>query len=108
VRENIAAELEREAVEAEALRRAVLPPVRQALEAARADGWCARAWLFGSFAWGAPTERSDVDLLVASCADPDRLAARLWRACGRPVHVVELEQARAELSERVLADGVSL
>ena len=98
-------DLAREAAEVEARRASVLPPVAAAIAAARAEGRCTRAWLFGSFAWGTPVERSDVDILVASCDDPDALAAEIWRAIDRPVHVIQIENAPPSLAERVLRDG---
>jgi predicted nucleotidyltransferase len=80
---GIEADLAREAEQAESLRAAVLPLVSDSVAAARRQGRCGKAWLFGSFAWGRPTERSDIDLLVADCQDPERLssnAERLQRA----------------------------
>lgn len=101
---DVAAERER----AEALRADVVPQVESAVAAARAEGRCARAWLFGSYAWGSPDDDSDVDLLVEGCDDPFRLASRVTTACGRDAHVVELELAPAALRERVLRDGIPL
>jgi len=108
VLENIEADLAREAAQAEALRAAVVPVVAEALGDARREGRCERTWLFGSFAWGQPTERSDVDLLVARCEDPDALAAEVWRKVDRAVHVVTLERAPESLVQRVLAEGLPL
>jgi predicted nucleotidyltransferase len=90
---------------AEALRAAVVPRVELAVASARAEGRCLQAWLFGSDAWGLPEEKSDVDLLVAGCREPSRLASLVAGACGRDVHVVELESAPGALRERVLRDG---
>jgi len=98
-------DLAREETDAEAQRDLVLPSVSAALARSRRAGECSRAWLFGSFAWGLPVERSDVDILVESCPDPDALAATIWRAVERPVHVVQLERAPPSLVERVLRDG---
>jgi len=108
VRHVVEEELEREGADAERLRRQVVPAASQAVAHARAAGRCGRAWLFGSFAWGGATSRSDVDVLVEHCADPDELAAELWRVCDRPVHVVELDKAPATLRERVLREGVPI
>lgn len=105
---GIEADLTREEEEAEALRGSVVPAVAERVAEARREGRCERAWLFGSFAWGEPTERSDVDLLVERCADPDALAAEVWRHVERAVHVVELERAPASLVERVLESGKAL
>jgi predicted nucleotidyltransferase len=60
---KIAEDLVVEAEAAEQLRGAVLPAVALGVEEARNAGLCRRAWLFGSFSWGTPVERSDVDLL---------------------------------------------
>jgi predicted nucleotidyltransferase len=105
---GIKADLERERAESERLRANVLPVVTALVSAARARGAFGRAWLFGSFAWGQPGSRSDVDLLVDDCAEPDRLAAEIWRALERPVHVLVATQAPASLVERAQRDGVPL
>lgn len=101
----IEADLAREAEQAESLRAAVLPLVAEAIHTARASGRCERAWLFGSFAWGRPTDRSDVDLMVERCDDPDALTAEVWRQVDRAVHVLQLERAPRSLVERVLEEG---
>ena len=80
----------------------------EALAMARRDGLCAAAWRFGSYAWRRPGERSDVDLLVDGCRDPDELAAILAAACGRDVHVVRREAAPDSLVTRALSDGKPL
>lgn len=67
VRETVTRDLEREDAEAEALRLDVVDKLRAAIAAERERGECAEAWLFGSFAWGRPVERSDVDVLVKGC-----------------------------------------
>lgn len=101
-------DLAREEAEAQLRRDTTLPEVSRAVTEARAAGQCRRAWLFGSFAWGLPGERSDVDLLVEGCPDPDAIGAALWRAIHRPVHVIALEKAPSSLVERVLRDGQPL
>jgi predicted nucleotidyltransferase len=108
VLEVIQADLDREAAEAEALRAELLPKVGEAVRAARAGGRCGRVWLFGSFAWGRPGGRSDVDLLVEGCADPDALAAEIWRAVDRPVHVLQAPEAPESLVERARREGCPL
>ncbi|HEV8325455.1 MAG TPA: nucleotidyltransferase domain-containing protein [Myxococcota bacterium] len=105
VRRKIARDLEQEGAAAESLRARVLPAVARALAEARAQGLCGEAWLFGSFVWDTPTERSDVDVLVAGCDDAMGLAADVGKAAGCDVHVVRLETAEAGLRERVLRDG---
>ena len=108
VRAHFEEELAKERGQAEVRRAAVLPRVHAAIERARADGLCGGAWLFGSYAWGEPGERSDVDLLVEDCADTFMVASLLGRACGRDVHVIEMSEAPPSLKERVHVDGVPL
>lgn len=108
VRETVTRDLEREDAAAEALRLDVVAKVRAAIAAERDRAECAEAWLFGSFAWGRPGERSDVDVLVKGCRNPDGLAGRLWAACGRPAHVLDLATAPPGLVERVMAEGLAL
>lgn len=108
VRAHFEKEIAKEHEQAEARRAAVLPKVRAALEQARADGLCGGAWLFGSYAWGEPGERSDVDLLVEGCADPFVVASLVGRACGLDVHVIAMSGAPPSLKERALAEGLPL
>jgi predicted nucleotidyltransferase len=108
VRAHFEEEVAREHEQAEARREAVLPQVRGAIARARAEGLCLGAWLFGSYAWGQPGERSDIDLLVDGCSDPFVVASLVGRACGRDVHVVEMSEAPLSLKERVRKDGVAL
>lgn len=108
VRAKIARDLVREDERAEELRAVVLPAVAGALSRARRGGLCGAAWVFGSYAWGRPGERSDVDLLVEDCRDPDGLAASVASACERDVHVVTRSAAPVTLVARVLADGKAL
>ncbi|MBC7793588.1 MAG: nucleotidyltransferase domain-containing protein [Clostridia bacterium] len=85
-----------------------MPRVRSSVGEARRQRLCTRAWLFGSFAWGQPTGRSDIDLLLADCLDPDTVAVMVGHVVGRPVHVLKLEEAPASLVERALRDGVPI
>jgi predicted nucleotidyltransferase len=103
---KIRADLAAEEQAAQALRERVLAAVRGAVEQARSAGPCGRVWLFGSFAWGEPGERSDVDLLVEG--DDSALARRVEQASGRAVHAIRLAEAPASLRERVLAHGLPL
>jgi predicted nucleotidyltransferase len=108
VREQLTEQLDQERRRAETLRSRMVPIVRLALVEARRAGLCDHAWLFGSYAWGTPTERSDIDLLVAACREPEALASVVGRATGTDVHVVPLEQAPRTLVERVETEGLSL
>lgn len=67
-------------------------------------------WLFGSLAWGAAHDRSDVDLAVRGIA-PGRYFPALARACeivGGPVDLVTLESCADGLRRRVEREGVRL
>lgn len=108
VRAQIIQALEEERAQAEDLRARVVPSVQRALLEARDETLCGRAWLFGSYAWGQPGARSDVDLLVEACPDPDRLAAAVARRTGTEVHVVPLEDAPEALRVRAQEEGVLL
>jgi predicted nucleotidyltransferase len=108
VRAHFEKEVAQEREQAEARRAAVLPKVRAALARARTEGLCGGAWLFGSYAWGEPGERSDVDLLVEGCADPIAVASLVGRGCGLDVHVIRMSDAPASLRERVRDEGVPL
>jgi predicted nucleotidyltransferase len=103
---KIRADLAAEERAAQALRQQVLAAVRGAVEEARSEEPCGRVWLFGSFAWGQPGERSDVDLLVEG--DDGALARRVEQATGRDVHAMRLSEAPASLRDRVLAHGLPL
>jgi predicted nucleotidyltransferase len=104
--EKIEADLRREHELSEQLRASLLPLLEREVALARAAGVCKRVWLFGSFAWGAPEPRSDIDLLVEG--DDSALARRVEKALGREVHALGLQEAPAELVERALARGVVL
>lgn len=70
-------------------------------------------YLFGSVARGQARPDSDVDVGVLFAADPPAtlsapqftIEAGLERLLGRPVHVVALNRASADLVHRVLRDG---
>jgi predicted nucleotidyltransferase len=72
-----------------------------------------RVWLFGSRARDEATPRADIDLAVecpaAGAADFARVSLRMSELeTLLPVDVVRLEEAGAEMSRRVLRDGVLL
>ncbi len=106
VRRNFAEQVAREEAESQARREKVLPIVRQAVECARGEGACGRAWLFGSYAWGRPGARSDVDILAEECPDPFLLASIVGRACSLDVHVIDAKDAPASLRDRAMAEGL--
>lgn len=105
MRAGLARQLAREAEASRALVAEVVPKVARAVSEARAHGLCQRVWLFGSFAWGEPGERSDVDLLVEGASEPFRLASLVSVACDRDAHVIELDRAPESLRERAQRDG---
>ena len=84
---------------------AVVDALASALAVARDAGLVGKAWLFGSYAWGSPGERSDVDLLVDGCADTADLAARLGKSVPAELHVVATARASTSLVQRVLSQG---
>lgn len=108
MRAHGARELDREREESAALVARTLPLLEGAVARARAAGMCGRAWLFGSFADGFPSERSDIDLLLEDCPEPFQVAAIVADACGREVHAVPFGSAPESLRERVLATGRAL
>lgn len=88
-----------------------LPDRLRELLAGRDD--LAAAWLFGSRARGTARESSDVDLAVLLCDDPPEtlegllldLQDDLAGALGRPVDLVVMNRAPADLVHRILRDG---
>jgi predicted nucleotidyltransferase len=108
VRAHFEQEIAQEREQAEARRQTVLPDLRSAIARARAEGLCTDAWLFGSYAWGEPGERSDIDILVDGCTDSIAVASIVGRACNRDVHVIAMSEAPLSLKERVREGGVPL
>jgi predicted nucleotidyltransferase len=83
--------------------------LRRALEADSRVGY---ALVFGSVARGEDHAASDVDVAVGpsegrtlGALDLGDIASRLEAACGREVHVVDLEQAPPALAYRIFRDG---
>ncbi|HXJ19176.1 MAG TPA: nucleotidyltransferase domain-containing protein [Polyangia bacterium] len=108
VRRKFEQDIVREQAAAEARRAAVLPAVRAAIAQARAQRACGRAWLFGSYAWGTPGERSDVDILAEDCPDPFLVASIVGRAAGIDAHVIDRKDAPASLALRATGEGLPL
>ncbi|MBI5480602.1 MAG: nucleotidyltransferase domain-containing protein [Deltaproteobacteria bacterium] len=108
VRAKIARDLAGEDAAAAERKQRVRAAVERGLAQARGEGLLRAAWLFGSYAWGQPGERSDVDLLVEGCRDPLRVASVVGRITGTEVHVVCVEDAPESLRERALTEGVKL
>lgn len=103
---KIRRDLEAEAEASARLRAERLGPLREVVRSARAEGVCGEVVLFGSYAWGQPTARSDVDLLIAG--DTEEIAWRVGRVLGCEVDAWRLEDAPAALVERALAEGIAL
>jgi predicted nucleotidyltransferase len=108
VRRHFEEEIELEQAAAADRKAAIVPLVREAIARARAGGLCRAAWLFGSYAWGEPGQRSDVDILVEGRADTLAIASLVGRACGLDVHVVDEAEAPESLKVRVAAEGLAL
>lgn len=105
VRAKIERDLESERRASSERRARVLAQVERGLAQARREGLCAEAWLFGSYAWGEPGERSDVGLLVAGARDPDLVAAIIGESCECELHVVQRQRAPEPLVRRALESG---
>lgn len=95
-------------------REAVIARLTETL--ATLDGDLAAAYLFGSAARGEARPGSDVDVAILLRQEPEAtlgglradLADTLAEALGRPVDLVVLNRAPADLIHRVLRDGVLL
>jgi predicted nucleotidyltransferase len=78
------------------------------------DRGLAAAYLFGSVARGTAGPRSDVDVAVLYAESPPpglgrfRLEGDLEEILHRPVQVITLNDAPADLAHRVLRDGILL
>jgi len=86
--------------------------MRQIAAVLRAHG-VARGALFGSFARGAATERSDVDILVeftgaTGLLDIAALELELSDLLGRPVEVVTYRALNPRIKDQVLQEQVSI
>jgi len=108
IRRHFEEEIARERDAAAVRQATLLPLVREAIARARAEGLCKAAWLFGSYAWGQPGERSDVDIFVEGRADTIAIASMVGRACGLDVHVIDASEAPESLRNRVMAEGQPL
>jgi predicted nucleotidyltransferase len=93
---------------AEQRRAVVLPRLRRVVAALRGRGRVEKVWLFGSYAWGLPDERSDVDLLVQGSDDPFGLAGEVAAEVRLDVHVIERARAAPSLVARVDEEGMPL
>jgi predicted nucleotidyltransferase len=108
IRRHFDEEIARERDAAATRRSTILPLVREGIARARAEGLCDSAWLFGSYAWGEPGERSDVDIFVEGRTDTIAIASIVGRACGLDVHVIDASEAPESLRDRAMAEGQPL
>jgi predicted nucleotidyltransferase len=111
IRRKVERDIAAESAAAEQLRSDVVSGARAIATAWVQQGRAGAVWLFGSMAgdaWARPDAESDVDILVAGCADPQGLAVEVGRRVHRPVHVVARETAEIELVARVEREGVGL
>jgi len=91
----------------------VIDCARRALEA---DPRVLTAYLFGSFARGTASRRSDIDIAVLFAEPIDRrlggpldgLRDAVERACERPCDLVDARSVPVDLVHRVLRDGILL
>jgi predicted nucleotidyltransferase len=108
VRRHFEAQIADERRASESRKATVIPKVLEAVANTRAQGLCERAWLFGSYAWGEPGQRSDVDIFVEGRGDTIAIASIVGRACGLDVHVVDSAEAPVSLHARVMSEGYPL
>lgn len=88
------------------------PPMEALKRALEADPRVGYAVVFGSVARGVSHAGSDLDVAVAgtggrrlSALDLGDIASRLEAAAGRPVDVLDLEEAPPALAYRIFRDG---
>lgn len=93
--------------EASAVLRAKVAAAMPRLEGILAEHGVGEAFLFGSMASGSPRRGSDVDIAVASCPPARfyRLAAKLERALGLPLDLVDLDVAPADFAQQIRSHG---
>lgn len=108
ITERFATQAETERLASEGRRSKVHETLRTTFASERAAGLSGGVSLFGSYAWGSPTESSDIDLLVDDEIDPDALCEAIERHIKLPIHVVRRCRADAGLIARVMRDGVAL
>lgn len=93
---------------AAALRERLMSRLRPVIDDLRSSGLLRGAWIFGSYAWGTPTEASDVDLLIESDRDALYIATEVSRAIGLDVHALARDSAPTTLLARISAEGIAL
>jgi predicted nucleotidyltransferase len=109
-------------VTANSLREKAQPVIAEATRRLVAEFHPEQVWLFGSYAWGDPTEDSDLDLMVVVPESSERPLKRMQRAqrclrgvqMARDVLVSTSESARrfagipSSLTYKIFHEGVKL
>jgi predicted nucleotidyltransferase len=109
-------------VTAASLREKAQPVIAEATRRLVAEFQPEQIWLFGSYAWGEPTEDSDLDLYVVVSESSERPLKRMQRAqrslrgvsMARDVMVATSESARrfaqipSTLTYKIFHEGVKL
>lgn len=74
------------------------------------DGTVKNAWLIGSSVWGAPHDRSDIDVVVEGLiADQHGLFwDELSQVAGMDIDLLHLEDLEPRFRARVLAEGIAI
>lgn len=109
VRANVEAQLARENAIAQTLQARNIPRVVEAIAEARIAGEVSgRVWLIGSYAWGQPDARSDIDLLVETCPNRFALMKRVEDAVRLDVDVILVDEAAPRLLLHLQREGLLL
>ena len=104
---------------AESLRKKAQPVIEEATRRLVAEFAPEQVWLFGSYAWGEPTEDSDLDLLLVVLDDGDTSIHGIRRArrCLRSIDMAKdiliqsisvfnrFKPVRSSLSHKIAAEG---
>jgi predicted nucleotidyltransferase len=109
VRANVEAQLARENAIADTLTARNVPSVRKAIAEARNAGEVSgRVWLIGSYAWGQPDARSEIDLLMETCPNRFGMMQRIEDAVGLDVDVILVDEADPRLLPHLQREGILL
>jgi predicted nucleotidyltransferase len=110
MRRAVRAEVERQLADedrrANELRESVMSRLPATLARLRERGLLERAWIFGSYAWGTPTEQSDLDLLIESDRDALEIATLVSAELRIDVHAIDRRRAPQSLVARVDGEGI--
>jgi predicted nucleotidyltransferase len=67
-----------------------------------------RVWLIGSYAWGQPDARSDIDLLMETCPNRFGMMQRIEDPVGLDVDVILVDEADPRLLPHLQREGILL